>query len=488
LIAIDLGSSGGRVYLGGLAGDRLTSRQIHRFPNGPVRIGERWYWDILRILDEVETGLRLAAEEAGERPLTIGIDSFGVDYCLIDGAGALMASPRHMRDPRTRGLFSEVYKLVPREWLYQRTGAMEIEINTLLQLIAERAEQPWLQANASSLLFVPDFVAWVLSGRRVSELTIASTSQLVDPMTRSWAADVAERLAIPRRLLNPLVEPGTIIGPVLPALTAALGLPAGSAVVAAASHDTSAAIAAAPIEPGGTAFISLGTWSLLGLELSRPVLSNAALRENFTNECGAGGRIVFHKILIGLWLLQECRRRWVVERPALDYDAIHAAAAAEEPLRFVFDPADPRFVAPDDMLAALVSWFTERERTAPKTVGEVASAIYDSLALSYRGAVEALEEVVGSPVRAIHVVGGGARAPALCQATANATGRPVLAGPAEAAVTGNMICQLIARGRLSGLEEGRALVRRSTHMESYVPAAVEAWDRAWRLLQQSSER
>ena len=466
LVAIDLGSSGGRIHLGGLAGDRLVSREIHRFSNGPMQIGHRWYWDILSILSEVEIGLRRATEETGRRPFSIAIDSFGADYCLLDAADALMAPPRHMRDPRTRGLFAEVYKVIPRDVLYRRTGAMEIEINTLLQLVAERSEHPWLQTNAQSLHFIPDFVAWALSGQRVSEVTIASTSQLIDPTTRGWAIDIAEKLSIPARLFNPLVEPGTMIGPVCGPLAASLGLPAGSSVTAAASHDTAAAVAAAPLEGSGTAFISLGTWSLLGKELPAPALSDAARNGNFTNECGAGESIVFHKILTGLWLLQECRRRWVNNHPALDYDTIHAAAAAEPALRFIFDVGDPRFVSADDMAGVLGSWFAERRLAAPQTIGEVTRAIYDSLALSYRTAIDALETVLAVPVQTIHIVGGGARAPVLCQAVADATGRPVLAGPAEAAVAGNMICQLMAKGRLSSLAEGRKLVHRSSDIKS----------------------
>ena len=221
LVAIDLGSSGGRVYLGDVADGRLCTQEIHRFANGPVRLGERWYWDILRLWDEVQVGLRLAAGQAGDQPLTIGVDSFGVDYCLLDATGALMAPPRNMRDARTRGLFPELYRLLPREALYRNTGAMEIEINTSLQLFAEAREQPWLHASAAKLLFVPDFVAWALSGRMVSEVTIASTSQLLDPTVRGWADAVIAGLGIPRRLLAPLVEPGSVIGPVRPALAAA---------------------------------------------------------------------------------------------------------------------------------------------------------------------------------------------------------------------------------------------------------------------------
>lgn len=488
LAAIDLGNSSGRVHLGRLAGDRLVIREVYRFRNGPVRVAERWYWDILHILDEVETGLRHAAAEAGEAPLSIGVDSFGVDYCFLDRSDALMAPPRHMRDPRTHGLFAEVYKLLPRDALYRRTGTMEIEINTLVQLLADRREQPWLHDNARSLLFTPDFIAWWLSDRHVSEVTIASTSQLVDPAARSWARDVAERLAIPTHFLNPLVEPGSVIGPVRPSLVQSLGLAAGSHVVAVASHDTSAAVAAAPLASPATAFISLGTWSLLGREIAEPLVSAAACAENFTNECGAGGRIVFHKILMGLWLLQECHARWRMQHPALDHDAIHAAAAQARPLQFVFDVNDPGFVAPENMLQAIAAWFEERGLAAPRTVGEFARAIYDSLALSYREAIAALEVLLRAPVPDIHIVGGGAKAAVLCQAVADATGRIVHTGPEEAAVAGNMICQLMAGRALADLEEGRALVRRSTAIGRYQPAPGDAWDDAARRLRQIAGR
>jgi rhamnulokinase len=470
LVAIDLGSSGGRVYLGEVADQSLSMQEIHRFANGPVRLGERWYWDILRLWDEVKVGLRLAGAQAGRDPLTIGVDSFGVDYCLLDAAGALMAPPRNMRDARTRGLYPELYRKLPREALYRATGMMEIEINTALQLFAEAREQPWLHASAANLLFVPDFVAWALSGRMVSEVTIASTSQLLDPVARGWADAVIASLGIPRHLLAPLLEPASVIGKVLPALAAELGLAEGSEVVAVASHDTAAAVAATPMQAGGDgAFISLGTWSLLGRELAAPELGPAALRHNFTNECGAGGRIVFHKILPGLWLLQECRRRWAVDRPGLSYADIHEAAAAEAPSRFMFDVEDAAFVAPADMPAAIARWFTERDKTPPQSIGAMARAVYDSLALCYRAAIAALEEITGSAVRVIHVVGGGAEASVLCQATADATGRSVIAGPVEAAVAGNMTGQLIARGMLVDLEAGRALVRRSSRIVEYEP-------------------
>jgi sugar (pentulose or hexulose) kinase len=384
-----------------------------------------------------------------------------------------------MRDPRTTGAYRAIYATVDASELYRRTGAMEIEINTLAQLFVEKRQQPWLHDVAQSLLFVPDFIAWALTGQKASELTIASTSQLIDPIRRDWANDIIRRLEFPRRIFNRLVEPGSVIGPVLPSVASSLGLPTGSTVIAVASHDTAAAAAAAPIAPDrSAAFISLGTWSLLGQELSGPNLSSAAREGNFTNECGIGGRIVFHKILLGLWLLQECHRVWRETRTNLSFADIHAAAAALPPAQWVFDVGDPRFVAPDHILDEITGWFTDRRLAAPTSMGEVARAIYDSLAFSHRRAIRTLETITGDPIDIIHIVSGGSQASILCQATADATGTSVATGPVEAAVVGNLLCQLIARRELEDINDGRDLVRRSFPITVLKPVGKTVWDQA----------
>jgi len=477
-IAVDLGSSGGRIYLGRLHGDVLAIEELHRFANAPVHVHDRWYWDLLRIWTEVQEGLgRAGASLAG--PVTIGIDSFGVDYGLIDRSGALLAPVRCMRDTRTSGLHAEIYRTIPADRLYRRTGAMEISINTLLQVLSDHQQQPWLLAAAETLLFVPDLLAWFLTGRRGSEATIASTSQFFDPARRTWAPDVLQALGLPDRILPPIVEPGTPVGPLLPALVRRLGLPPESVVVATASHDTAAAFGAAPlgaVRPA--AIVSLGTWALLGLERPGPNLSEASRAANFSNEAGVAGGIAYHKILMGLWLLQECQRRWQADRPELDATALHDLAAQAPPLAHLFDPDDPAFVAPHDMVETISGWFTARGRPAPESTGTIVRAIYDSLALSYRRAIDALERLEGARFAAIHVVGGGARAPVLCQAIADAIGRPVIAGPVEAAALGNLIGQFVAAGAVADFAQGRALVARSFPPTEYQPRDAAVWSAA----------
>ena len=480
LIVFDLGSSGGRAYLGWLDKGRLHAKELHRFPNGPVRIGDTWYWDILRIYDEVLVGLRRAGARIGSAPALIGVDSYGVDYAYVDASGALLSPMRHMRDPRTEGVYDAIHALIPKAELYRRTGAMTITINTLAQLFAERRAQPWLQKSAAALLFTPDLITYFLTGERVSDLTIASTSQMIDPAARAWAPDVLARLGLPAHFLGPLVEPGREIAPLRPALQRETGLGPATRVVAVAGHDTAAAAAATPFEPHArSAFISLGTWSLLGREIGGPDLSDASLAANYTNECGVGGRIVHHKILSGLWLLQECRRIWAAEDPALHFAALHSAAADAAPLAFVFDPDHPDFRHPENMPQAIADWFAARGRPAPVTRGEVTRAIYDSLALNFRCAFEAMPGAGSAAPDVVHIVGGGAQSALLCQSTADAAGAPVAAGPVEATVAGNLLCQLLAAGGIGSLEEGRAIVRRSYPQTIYEPRRTAAGERAY---------
>ncbi len=479
LIVLDLGNASGRAYVGTLEDEWLRTEEVYRFANGPSVLGARWYWDVLRLYAELMEALRRVAAHIGDAPATIGVDAWGVDYAYLDASGALMAPMRHMRDPRTDGVYEAIHCRLSRDELYRRTGAMTIQINTLAQLYAERGEQPWLQDAAATLLFTSDLINYFLTGRKVSEVTIASTSQFLDPARRDWRPDVLSDLGLPSHFLPPLVEPGVILGPLLPEVRKATGLGENVLVVAVAGHDTAAAIAATPFTPTRrAAFLSVGTWSLLGREIDAPDLSAASLDSNFTNECGVGGTIVHHKILCGLWLVQECRRMWSKTAP-LDYADLDRAAAASSPLAFVFDPDDPLFLSPVDMPAAIASWFRNRGLPAPDGVGQIARAIYDSLALNQRHSVDALARANQGVFEEINLVGGGVQAALLAQATADATGAPILAGPQEATVAGNMLCQLIAAGRIGGLDEGRAIVRSSSNLTTYRPHQRSAWETAY---------
>lgn len=475
-LAVDLGNSGGRIHLGRLVDGRLRIEQIYRFANAPVRVQDNWYWDPLRIWSELQTGLTEAAGRLDNQPLTIGIDSIGVDYALLGPDGALFAPMRCMRDPRTRGLHAEVYRTIPPADLYRRTGIMEMPINTLVQLLADRRDQPWLLESAGTLLFMADLMAYFLTGRAVSEMTLASTSQFFDPAQRGWRRDVVEALGLPVRLLPRLVEPATVIGPVLPELVGRLALPAQTRAVAVASHDTAAAFAAAPLEEGvRAAVVSLGTWALFGVERAEPNLSPASWQANFSNECGVAGRVTYLKILMGLWLLQECLRAWQARDPHLGFAALHEAATRVPALGFVFDPDDPAFLAPDDMPEQIAAWFRARGVPAPTEMGQVVRAVYDSLALSLRRALEILERLEGARIERIHVVGGGAQASLLCQSIADATGRPVIVGPTEAAALGNILSQCVATGAVADFAAGRRLIARSFPPAVYHPQDQSAW-------------
>ncbi|MBS1183143.1 MAG: Rhamnulokinase [Proteobacteria bacterium] len=483
LISLDLGSSGGRLHLGELSTDgRLSIEPVAAFHNGPVQLGSRWYWDILQVWSSLGEALATVSGRL-DGPATLGIDSFGVDYLLTDSGDHIVAGPRHMRDPRTRGRVEAAYAVVPRDELYRRTGSMEIEINTLFQLLADRRDQPWLSDVAASLYLMPDYLGHLLTGRRYSEISIASTSELVDPRRRDWDRELIERFGLSPRLFPPIVESGTIVGPVRSSEALRLGLAVPVDVVAVASHDTASAAAAVPYdEASAAAFISLGTWSLVGRERPEPDLSDRSFHLNFTNECGVAGRTVHHKIQAGLWLAQEVRRLVGRDDPAFDFAAFEASAAAQPPLGFVFDADAPEFRDPPDMVAAIRGWFVERGLSAPESRAELARAIYDSLALSYVDTIADIERLTGDRVEVIHVVGGGAAIPTLLQAIADATGRRVVAGPVEATVIGNIIAQLVARRGLADFEAGRALVARSVRLATYTPSRHDVWQDAYRHL------
>jgi sugar (pentulose or hexulose) kinase len=463
--AVDLGASSGRVMVGRVGPGSLSLTAVNRFANEPVRTGGTLYWDILALYRGVLEGLRQAGPVDA-----IGIDSWAVDYGLLDATGALLGNPVHYRDNRTDGTAAQVAAVISEEKLYALTGLQKLPFNTIYQLVAA-AGTPQLDA-ARHLLMIPDLLAYWLSGELGAEFTNASTTQLLDLRSGRWAGELMTALGIRPTLFPPLRAPGTVIGPVLPDL--GLGTPD---VIAVGSHDTASAVVGVPAGGPDFAYISCGTWSLVGVELDAPVLTEASRRANFTNEGGVDGTVRYLRNVMGLWPLQECLREW----GSPDLPALLREAAAEPAFAAVVDLDDPRFLAPGDMVARLTtaggSTFSSR--------AAVVRCILDSLALAHRRAVRQAQELSGRHVDAVHIVGGGARNQVLCQLTADACGLPVLAGPVEATALGNVLIQARAAGAISGdLSALRGLLRETQQIVRYEPRGDAA---AWRAVERRLE-
>jgi rhamnulokinase len=475
-LAVDLGAESGRVVLGRFDGERMSLEEVHRFPNTPVGLPDGLHWDVLKIFSETKEGLAKGLQ--GEEIEGIGVDSWGVDFGLLDREGALVSNPHHYRDTRTEGMIEEAFGLMAKEELYDLTGIQFIPLNTLYQLLAMRGS-PLLEA-AETMLLIPDLMNYWLTGEKACEYTNATTTQLLGLEVGDWSRELIERMGLPTRMLAAIIQPATELGSPLPGVTEEIG--GGPPVFSVASHDTASAVVAVPAEGRDFAYISSGTWSLLGVELSGPVVTGEALKANFTNEGGFGGRTRLLKNLAGLWLLQECRRQWAKEGHEYSYEEL-ASLAADAPSGPLVDPDHPAFLAPGDMATRIRSFCEETGQEVPEEPGAVARCVFESLALKYRHAIDEAENLGGRTIGKVNVVGGGSQNELLCQMTADATRRPVLAGPAEATALGNLMVQAYARGRLSSLEEIRESVRRSVEVCEYEPQGAEGdWQEAYEKL------
>lgn len=469
VLAFDFGASNGKAVLGRFDGERVEMKVVHEFENGAETVFGSRYWDFFRLCREIKRGIGKAAAFCGTID-SIAFDTWGVDYGLIDRNGDLMSNPYFYRDSRTDGLMEEVTGLIPREEIYRATGVQFMPLNTIYQLYADLKYRPWVLENAADMLFMPDLMNFFLTGLKYNERTIASTSQLFDPVRGRWADFLFEGLGLPPGITCDMIHPGETIGPLRREIGRECGIPAGVPVVAVGSHDTSSAVAATPLESADSGvYISTGTWCLLGMELDAPFINEKSLAENFTNECGVGGRIRFLKNICGLWLIQECRRIWAERGLELSYGEIEAAAVRAGPAHFRLDPDDGRFHNPPDMPAAIEEYCRETGQPVPRDHGETARGIYESLAGSFDAVINALEHMLDRRVDTVNMVGGGIRAELLCRLTAACTGRRVIAGPAEATALGNITVQLNALGETGGLAEGREIIRRSVEVKEYRP-------------------
>lgn len=500
-LAFDLGAGSGRSIVGEWTkDDRLVLTETHRFLNEPVRAGRRLQWDILRLYHEVKTGLTASVKAVGglgggavggasrvaggvggngDGIASIGIDSWAVDFGLLDRSGDLLGNPVHYRDSRTDGLMEAAWQVVPKEEIFARTGLQFLSFNTLYQLWAMQREQsPQLDA-ADKLLMIPDLLRYFLTGQAIGEYTNASTTQFMDARTRSWDRELLGRFGVPAGILPDVAQPGSVIGPLRRSVQDELGVP-GIPVVTVGEHDTASAVAGVPATDGQPfAYLICGTWSLLGTETTVPALGREAMELNFTNEGGIGGTYRLLKNIMGLWLIQECKRTWDRQGLKRSYGEWAQLAAAEQPVAAFVDPDDATFRAPADMPEAVRAFCRRTGQAVPETEAQVLRVVIDSLALKARSVLERLQRLTGVTYGGLHMVGGGIQNEALCQATADAIGRPVWAGPTEASAIGNLLVQFMAAGRLANLTEARRWAARSIDIRTYEPHNKDEWEDAY---------
>jgi rhamnulokinase len=474
--AVDLGAQSGRVAVGRFDGERLEISEVHRFPNVPVRTHDTLNWDVLRLYGDVIHGLRAAAREAG-RVDSVAVDSWGVDFGLLDGHGRLLRNPVHYRDGRRARAMDGVLGVVSARELYDRTGIQLIPINTVFELGAMAAERDPTLAAAETLLLIPDLMHYWLCGTRASELTNATTTQCLDPRDGTWAADLLERIDVPPRLFADVVQPGTILARLREA-TAEEARLSGASVVAAATHDTASAVAAVPFREPGSVFISAGTWALVGVEVEEPVITEASFAANLTNEGGVRGTFRLLRNVTGLWLVHECRRAWAREGHDYSFEQLVGLAQEAPALRSFIEPDDPAFADEGDMPARVRAFCAHTGQVEPIEPGAVVRCILESLALKHAQTIDLLRSVTGDAPREIHIVGGGARNELLCAWTADAAGLPVLAGPDEATLYGNVLVQAMALGEIDSLDEGREVVRGSVETRTFEPQEPARWQEA----------
>lgn len=485
-IACDLGAESGRVILGSLGDGKLTIEEIHRFENGPIRLSGSLRWDVGRLFNELKIGLQAIARR-GVSAASVSCDSWGVDYVLMRRDESMFTSPYHYRDSRTDGALESAFSRVSASEIFEETGIQFMPINTLYQILADLRLQPDELHKAERFLNIGDYFNFLFSGVAKAEESLASTTQLYNPRERKWSSVLSKQFDIPGHIFPEIVPSGTILGTLLPAISEETGL-RGTRVVAGCSHDTGAAVAAVPAQGGQWAYLSSGTWSLLGIESPRPIINKKSREYGFTNEVGYGGKIRFLKNIVGLWMVQECRRHWANEGATYGYEQLMEMAATARPLVSLIDPADERFSKPDNMPGKIASYCRESGQRAPSAPGDVVRCILESLAHVYRRSLEQLEDVTGMSVVKLHVVGGGSKNRLLNQLTANSTGRTVLAGPVECSAIGNVLIQAIALGQVSSLEAAREIVRTSFPVERFEPSGTGDWDVASKYIQRSVHR
>jgi rhamnulokinase len=478
-LAFDFGASGGRAILGKFNGEKISLTQLHRFANEPVMLGDTFYWDTLRLFHEIKLGISKSIHTGNKDIVSMGIDTWGVDFGLLDKYGDLLENPVHYRDKRTDNMPDKVFKKVSKQEIYNSTGIQFMNLNTIFQLSFLAENRPDLLSRAKDMLFMPDLFSYFLTRQKVQEYSISSTTQLFDPVNNDWAYPLIEKLGLPSHLFRNVTDAGTKVGTLIPSIANELNANEFD-VFAVTGHDTAAAVVSVPARKGSNyAYLSCGTWSLLGLELEKPIINNKSFEYNFTNEGGYGRKIRFLKNIIGLWLMQESKRQWEREGDNISFKDIDQLTVKAEPLKRFINPDFVEFSAPGNMPKRIAEYCIKTGQTPPHNKGEFARCITESLALKYRMSIELLEEIKGSSIDVIHIIGGGVQDKMLCQFTANATKKVVIAGPIEATAIGNIAVQLIANGEFKNIDEARNAIKKSFPTDIYEPQDTNAWDYAY---------
>lgn len=478
LLAFDLGASSGRAILGRFDGKRLGIEEIHRFSNDPVEVGDRIYWDVLRLFWEIKNGLIKFSQNLGGELSSVGIDTWGVDFGLLDASGELLGNPYHYRDSQTEGMMEKAFSIIPKEDIYQYTGIAFQKFNTIYQLLALVDRNSSLLDKADMLLFMPDLLAYFLTGEKSTEYTEASTSQLLDARNKTWCMDLINAMGIPNNIFSSIQQPGTLKGYILPQIGNELKMEKVP-VISVATHDTGSAVVAVPALEGDYAYLSSGTWSLMGVEVKKPIINEQTLNWNYTNEGGAEGNYRLLKNIMGLWIIQECKRTWDQQGTVYGFGDLVEMAKTCEPFKAFIDPDHDDFYPPGNMAQTVQNFCARTGQEVPQTKGEIVRCVYESLAMKYRWSMERLEEIQNKPLKALHIVGGGTKNQLLNQFTANAINRPVICGPTEATAIGNLMVQALALGEVANLHEIRQVVKESFPTVDYMPEDVEHWDDAY---------
>ena len=476
VLAIDFGASSGRVIIGSFDGKKITLEEIHRFSNDPVSVNGTTFWDVLRLFHEIKQGL-IKAKNCGEIS-SIGIDTWGVDFGLIDKYGQLLENPIHYRDLRTKGMIEQADEIIPLKKMYEMTGIQFMELNTVFQLLSLAKNRPHILERTDKLLFMPDLFGYMLTGKKTTEYSIATTSQLVDIKTKDWSSEIFEKLGINQNIMCDIVKSGTVLGELSDSVCEECGLDKIK-VISVCGHDTQSAITAVPCPDKQFAFISSGTWSLFGTELDEPIVNDKAFETNVTNEGGYGQSTGFLKNIIGLWLIQESRRQFARDGVQYSYADLEREALAAKPFACFIDPDAPEFVPHGNIPERIREYCRKTNQYVPETVGEIMRCIYESLAMKYRQTFEKLCDCTEKDYEVIHVIGGGTKDTLLCQLTANACDRDVVAGPIEATVLGNIAVQLMASGDIESIADARRIIAESENVTKYAPKDTSDWATAY---------